>query len=255
MDKDAILKLLEAVRDGGMSVDSALGTLRNFPVEEMGFARLDHHRRLRTGMPEVVFGEGKSAQQVAAILESLAADGRVALATRVDHDKAAAVCRVLSEAVYHRDARIVQVNQSVEPEPDAPLIMVVAAGTSDLGVAEEAVITARGFANRVETLYDVGVAGVHRLLSQLEKISSATVIIVVAGMEGALPGVIAGLVDSPVIAVPTSVGYGSGRGGIAALLSMLNSCAPGMAVVNIDNGFGAGCMASTIVRSITCGGD
>ncbi len=249
MDRKAIEALLHGVRKGEISIDAAMESLRHWPVEDMDFARLDHHRPLRTGMPEVVFGEGKSAEQIVAILRKLAAGGAVAMATRVDSEKAEMIIQAIPDAVYHRQARIVQLNIAEEPAPEAGIVLVVAAGTSDLHVAEEAVITARAFGNRVETLYDVGVAGVHRLLAQRRQLATATVIVAVAGMEGALPGVVAGLVECPVIAVPTSVGYGSGKGGIAALLSMLNSCAPGLAVVNIDNGFGAGCMASTIVRT------
>ncbi len=249
MDKEDLRSLFLEVRAGSVDIDSALKVLRNWPTENMSFARLDHHRQLRTGMPEVVFGEGKNAEQIAAIMQRLAATGAVTMATRVDPEKADVVMAVIPAAVYHREARVLQLNRPAEPVSGSGLILVVAAGTSDLGVAEEAVITARGFGCRVETLYDVGIAGVHRLLEESDKLVEAAVIVAVAGMEGALPGVIAGLVDCPVIAVPTSIGYGSGRGGIAALLSMLNSCASGMAVVNIDNGFGGGCMAATIVRT------
>ena len=246
MNEENIRKLLAAVRDGGLDLDSAVERLRGFPCEEMGFARLDHHRGLRTGMPEVVFGAGKSAEQIVAIMKRLAAGGTVALATRVEAEKAAAVLAALDGAVYHAEARIVQLGRGEKPGPGP--VLVAAAGTSDIPVAEEAAVTARAFGLRVSTLYDVGVAGVHRLLSRRRDLEQAAVIIAVAGMEGALAGVIAGLVACPVIGVPTSVGYGSGAGGIAALLSMLNSCAPGLAVVNIDNGFGAAAMAAAILR-------
>ncbi len=249
MDEKSIRALLAAVKDGVLDLDSAMERLRRLPCEDMGFACVDHHRFLRTGMPEVVFGEGKSAGQIVAIMKSLAAEGTVALATRVDAEKAETVLAGLDGAVYHADARIVQVNGGGEPASDSGVVLVAAAGTSDLPVAEEAAVTARAFGCRVETVYDVGVAGVHRLLSRRRELERAAVVIAVAGMEGALPGVIAGLVEAPVIAVPTSVGYGSGAGGFAALLSMLNSCAPGMAVVNIDNGFGAASMAAAVMRA------
>lgn len=249
MDENEIKKLLAAVRDGGLGLDEAVGRLRRLPCEDMGFARVDHHRALRTGMAEVVYGEGKTAEQIVTIMRSLASGGAVALATRVDGDKAEAVLAALDGAVYHPEARIVQVNEAPRPDDAAGVVLVAAAGTSDIPVAEEAAVTARALGLRVATLYDVGIAGVHRLLSRRSELEEAAVIIAVAGMEGALPGVIAGLVEAPVVAVPTSVGYGSGAGGIAALLSMLNSCAPGMAVVNIDNGFGAASMAAAFMRS------
>ncbi|MDF1578705.1 MAG: nickel pincer cofactor biosynthesis protein LarB [Desulfurivibrionaceae bacterium] len=248
MDNRKLKELLEKVKSGDCAVDEALNSLKHLPSEALEFACVDHHRHLRTGFPEVVFGENKSAGQIVAIMEKLLAGESAALATRVDPAKAAAVLTRLPELTYHDEARMLVGNlQKVKPVGRGS-IAVVAAGTSDIPVAEEALITARSLGNEVEKLYDVGVAGIHRLFAKREILDRATVLIVVAGMEGALPSVIGGLVDKPVIAVPTSIGYGTGLGGIAALLGMLNSCAPGMAVVNIDNGFGAGCMASAINR-------
>jgi NCAIR mutase (PurE)-related protein len=218
------------------------------PTENLDFACIDHHRHLRTGFPEVVFGENKNVEQIAAIMTRMMAGTSVALATRVDPEKAAAVNIMLPELTYYKEARMLVGNFNGENCCGRGTITVVAAGTSDIPVAEEALVTARSLGNKVEKLYDVGVAGIHRLFASREMLERATVLIVVAGMEGALPSVIGGLVDKPVVAVPTSVGYGTGFGGIAALLGMLNSCAPGMAVVNIDNGFGAACMAAAINR-------
>ena len=249
MDIHKLKELLQMVKDGKCDVDEALNDLKHMPSESLDFACVDHHRHLRTGFPEVVFGENKSAGQIAAIMEKMMAGASVAMATRVDPEKAAIVLAQLAGLTYHDEARMLVGNLNGANDCGRGTITVVAAGTSDIPVAEEALITARCLGNRVEKLYDVGVAGIHRLFASKEVLDRATVLIVVAGMEGALPSVIGGLVDKPVIAVPTSVGYGTGLGGIAALLGMLNSCAPGMAVVNIDNGFGAGCMAAAINRS------
>ncbi|MBU0728663.1 MAG: nickel pincer cofactor biosynthesis protein LarB [Proteobacteria bacterium] len=251
MDEAKLKEILEAVRAGGLSVEQGFKSLKHLPSESLEFACIDHHRRIRTGMPEVVFGENKTAEQIAGIMKSLMRDSAVALATRVAADKAKAVCENLAGLIYYQESRMLVANEekvAVNPEARGT-VLVISAGTSDMPVAEEAFITARCLGNPVEKLYDVGVAGIHRLVSQMKLIEAATVLVVVAGMEGALPSVIGGLTGKPIIAVPTSVGYGTAFGGIAALLGMLNSCAPGVAVVNIDNGFGAGCMASAINRA------
>jgi len=249
MDKEKLQGLLVQVRTGACSVDEAMTALRHWPAEQMACAHLDHHRSLRTAFPEVVYGENKTAEQITAILASLLEHASPAMATRVDPAKAAVVQERLVGLTYHEQARMLVGNvRSPSLSGQAPAIVVLSAGTSDMPVAEEAAVTARSLGNRVETVYDVGVAGLHRLLSRQELLETATVLVVVAGMEGALPSVVGGLVDRPIIAVPTSVGYGTGFGGFAALLGMLNSCAPGVAVVNIDNGFGAGCIASAINR-------
>jgi hypothetical protein len=248
MDNQKLKELLEKVKSGECAIDEAVDNLKHLPAESLEFACVDHHRHLRTGFPEVVFGENKSPGQIVAIMDKLLGGTSVALATRVDPGKAAAVLARLPGLNYHEEARMLVGNFQKSKCSGRGTITVVAAGTSDIPVAEEALITARSLGNEVEKLYDVGVAGIHRLFAKREVLDRASVLIVVAGMEGALPSVIGGLVDKPVIAVPTSVGYGTGLGGIAALLGMLNSCAPGMAVVNIDNGFGAGCMAAAINR-------
>jgi hypothetical protein len=248
MDVKALEQLLQAVREGNLSVEEALQQLRALPYENLEFARIDTHRALRTGFPEVVFCQGKTPEQVLAILERLGNRHRKVLATRASPELASMVMERFPRTRYHEAARILVLGES-EPESETPqdrYVLVVAAGTSDLPVAEEAAVTASEMGSRVERLYDVGVAGLHRLLSQSEKLFAANVLVVVAGMEGALPSVVGGLVSRPVIAVPTSVGYGAHFGGLAPLLTMLNSCAPGVAVVNIDNGFGAGYLAHLI---------
>ena len=249
MDEKKLTELLNEVRRGSREVAEVVELLKQWPAERLGFACLDHHRALRTGLPEVIYGEGKSAEQVGAIFTKMAAHGRMVMATRVDHEKARQVQTALPGLVYHHQARMLT---SCAPEEIATrgrgVVGVLSAGTSDIPVAEEALVTARCLGNRVEHIYDVGVAGIHRLLAHRELLQSLSVLIVVAGMEGALPSVVGGLVDKPIIAVPTSVGYGTGFGGIAALLGMLNSCAPGISVVNIDNGFGAACVADAINR-------
>lgn len=247
MNEKELAELLAEVREGGCPVDEAVRRLRHWPAEDMDFACLDHQRHLRTGFPEVIYGEGKSSEQIAAIFEKMLKQGGVVIATRVDHAKAAAVCRIVPGLDYNQDARMIVANTSAE-KLGRGIIVVLSAGTSDIPVAAEAAATADAMGQQVESVYDVGVAGLHRLLRQRELLERAAVIIVVAGMEGALPSVVGGLVDKPVIAVPTSVGYGASFGGLAALLGMLNSCSPGVAVVNIDNGFGAGCMAAAINR-------
>jgi NCAIR mutase (PurE)-related protein len=251
MDEKHLKALLSRVGNGACSVDEAMAALKHWPTEMLGCACLDHHRPLRTGRPEVVYGENKNSRQLVEILERLVGRSPVVMATRVSAEKAAEVCGRLPALVYHNEARMLTLPLAdLAGENDRGLIALLSAGTSDIPVAEEAYITARCLGNKVEKLYDVGVAGIHRLLSRRDLLDAASVLIVVAGMEGALPSVVGGLVDKPVIAVPTSVGYGTGFGGIAALLGMLNSCAPGVAVVNIDNGFGAGCMASAINRNM-----
>jgi len=249
MDEKALRTLLTRVSKGDCSPDEAVESLRHWPAEQLACAHLDHHRGLRTGLPEVVYGENKSAGQIAEILAGLLRQSGPAMATRVSLDKARVVQARVDGLVYHEAARMLVGNPAVcNDEGEPGIIVVLAAGTSDIPVAEEARVTAASLGNRVEQVYDVGVAGIHRLLARRELLQAARVLVVVAGMEGALPSVVGGLVASPVIAVPTSIGYGTGFGGIAALLGMLNSCAPGVAVVNIDNGFGAGCVAAAINR-------
>jgi pyridinium-3,5-biscarboxylic acid mononucleotide synthase len=238
--------LLRDVARGDLSADEALGRLRDLPVQDLGFARVDTHRALRHGTAEAVFCPGKTAEQVVAILRRLALDHDNVLATRADPTTMAAVAASGLAHRLHPEARVAVVNP--KPVGTIGLIAVVSAGTADLPVAEEAVVVAEAMGNRVERLLDCGVAGLHRLVSHLDVLHEANAIVVVAGMEGALPSVVAGLVDRPVIAVPTSVGYGASFGGLAALLAMLSSCAPGISVVNIDNGYGAAVQASQINR-------
>ncbi len=245
-DEARLRNLLERVQTGEVSVAAALDWLRDLPYEDLGFARVDHHRALRRGVPETVFCEGKTPQQVANILERLAARHEQVLATRSDPQIFEAVRAVLPSATYHPLGRVIVVGEMPPVAPDAPYVLVVTAGTSDLPVAEEAALTARACGSRVERLTDVGVSGLHRLLDARQLLQGANVVIVAAGMEGALPSVVGGLVACPVIAVPTSIGYGASFGGLAALLAMLNSCAPGVTVVNIDNGYGAGYSAHII---------
>jgi NCAIR mutase (PurE)-related protein len=247
-----LLDLFNAVRDGTTTPQAASEIvereLRAAPLEELGFARVDTHRPLRQGFPEVIFGLGKTPAQVAAIAERIVARGQSLLVTRATRELFDGVLTVVPDAVFHEQARAIT-RPHGEVTPGQGTVMIACAGTSDVPVAEEAAVTAEVMGNRVDRLYDVGVAGIHRLLREHERLRQARVIVVVAGMEGALPSVVAGLVSAPVIAVPTSVGYGASFGGIAALLAMLNSCANGVAVVNIDNGFGAACMASAITHS------
>jgi NCAIR mutase (PurE)-related protein len=239
------IKLLEKFRAGGVGRDEVLRAFQAAPVADLGFAQVDTHRALRKGFPEVIFGAGKTPEQVLKIAGRLLANEQNVLATRVTAEHARVLRKRFKRAVHHELARCVTIEK--KPLPKRPgTIAVACAGTSDLPVAEEAAVTAEIMGNRVERLCDVGVAGVHRLLSRLETIQRANVVVVVAGMEGALPSVVAGLVSRPVIAVPTSIGYGASFGGLAALLGMLNSCGSGVTVVNIDNGFGAGYAASQI---------
>jgi hypothetical protein len=245
MDRSKIETLLNEVREGRTGVAEALERLRKLPFEDLGFAKLDHHRALRTGMPEVILAESKTPAQVAAIFAGMAKAGGNVLATRASNEVYAAVRTEEPRAEFHEAAHAITLRQT-EPAAGKGTVGVVCAGTSDLPVAEEAAVTARLMGNTVELVADVGVAGLHRLLAQQNTLQSARVLIVCAGMEGALPTVVGGLVNAPVIAVPTSVGYGASLGGVAALLGMLNTCAPNVSVVNIDNGFGAACIASLI---------
>ena len=248
MNLNALRELLDGVRNGIVSTDAALDRLKSLPFEDMGHAVIDSHRELRQGFPEVILGEGKSAVQIISIIEKLRSNGSSILATRIDAAKAEAIIKAVPSVQYNSDARTLAFTEGGFEEKGKGIIMVISAGTSDIPVAEEAAVTASMMGNRVDRLYDVGVAGIHRLFSHRERITSASVLIVCAGMEGALPSVVGGIVARPVIAVPTSVGYGTSFGGISALLGMLNSCAPAVTVVNIDNGFGAGYVASLINR-------
>ncbi len=244
MDEHQLKIMLRAVRTGKLDVEAAIARLRTLPYEDLGFAAVDHHRSLRQGFPEVIFCEGKTAAQVVAIARGLLRNGSALLATRVGRDVARGLKRLDRRAVFHEAARCVVIQRRRAKRRGE--ILVVTAGTSDIPVAEEARVTADVMGSRVEVLYDVGVAGIHRVLGRHERLRSARVLVVVAGMDGALPSVVGGVVDRPVVAVPTSRGYGASFGGLAALLTMLNSCAAGVGVVNIDNGFGAGCLAHRI---------
>lgn len=247
MTEDQIRKILEEFKTGALSGDEALHRLRSLPFEDLGFANIDHHRSLRQGFPEVIFGGGKTVDQVGRIVESMYKHDHNVLITRSCEAHFERVKQLAPEAEFHEIARtisIVKTNKIL----GKGTVMVVSAGTSDMPVAEEAIVTLRVMGNHVDFLYDVGVAGLHRLLDRRDRLAQARVVIVVAGMEGALPSVVGGLVSVPVIAVPTSVGYGASFNGIAALLGMLNSCASNVTVVNIDNGFGAAVVASLINR-------
>ena len=244
MDREKVKELLEAVASGALRPEQAMARLRDLPVDDLGFARVDLHRSLRHGVPEAVFCQGKTPAQVVAIASRLAAGHDNVLATRADAAVVAALEASGLPLRIHAEARLVVIKP--RPQEAAGLIVVVSAGTSDMPVAEEAAVTAETMGNRVERIFDCGVAGLHRLVPHLDRLNEANAIIAVAGMEGALPTVIGGLVDRPVIAVPTSVGYGASFGGVAALLAMLNSCAPGVSVVNIDNGYGAAAQANQI---------
>jgi NCAIR mutase (PurE)-related protein len=247
MERDGLRRLLGRVRAGKTTVAEAMEALRHGPVTDMGFAAVDLHRALRRGFPEVVYGAGKTIGQIEGIVRSLNAAGQTVLVTRVGPDVHRALVGAFPRLEHHAAARAV-VLPAGRRRRGRPGIVVMSAGTSDLPVAEEAVLTATVMGHDVKRVYDVGVAGLHRLMAHRETLLSARVIVVIAGMEGALPSVVAGLVDCPVIGVPTSTGYGTGAGGWAALMAMLNSCASGVAVVNIDNGFGAGCLAALINR-------
>jgi pyridinium-3,5-biscarboxylic acid mononucleotide synthase len=250
MDTSDIQRLLETVQAGKLSVAQAVAQLRHMPFEDLGFAKIDHHRGLRQGFAEVVYAKGKTPQQVVAIVRGLLRPRTThnVLITRADASIFHAVRRLSRAAKYHKLSGAITIRRNREIVGKG-MVLVIAAGTSDIPVAEEALVTLEIMGNRVESLYDVGVAGLHRLLHRRETIAKARVIVCVAGMEGALPSVVGGLVAAPVIAVPTSVGYGASFGGVAALLGMLNSCASNVCVVNIDNGFGGGYVASTINRA------
>jgi NCAIR mutase (PurE)-related protein len=250
MRDDYLRDLVNKIKNGEIDTDSALKKLKTLPFEDIGFAKVDNHRCLRQGFPEVIYGEGKTKEQIRQIIDVLVKEGgNDALVTRTNREVFKHVRKKYEKTVYNEQARMIVIRKRKKnSQVNTGLILVISAGTSDIPVAEEAAVVAEVMGNKVKRLYDVGVAGIHRLLSNVDLIMSAAVLIVVAGMEGALPSVVGGLVDKPVIAVPTSVGYGASFGGISALLGMLNSCTAGVAVVNIDNGFGAGYIANSINR-------
>lgn len=249
MNDNNLKELLDSVRSGAVSVDEATARLRKLPFEDLGFAKVDLHRAVRHGAPEVIFCPGKTPPQIVEIMRTLKRHGQQVLATRAGREVWEAVGREFPDLVYYEDARLIAGPELREEERGEGLVLVIAAGTSDRPVAEEALLTARSCGSRAETIHDVGVAGLHRLLAHVDRLQQARALVVVAGMEGALPSVVGGLVRAPVIAVPTSVGYGASFGGLAALLGMLNSCSSNVTVVNIDNGFGAGYVASLINRN------
>jgi NCAIR mutase (PurE)-related protein len=248
MDKNMLLKLLESVAEGRVSADDGAEKLQHMAFEDITYAHIDHHRSLRKGFPEVIYGEGKTADQIAGIMEKMVDQENIILVTRTNPQKAESLLSRFPQAVYHADARMIVMELNPVSVQGRGLILIISAGTSDIPVAQEAFLTARAMGNDVNTIFDVGVSGIHRLLNHKDLIDQAAVLIVVAGMEGALPSVVAGMVARPVIAVPTSVGYGVNLGGLTALFAMLNSCSSNVAVVNIDNGFGAGYMAAMINR-------
>ncbi|MEW6378099.1 MAG: nickel pincer cofactor biosynthesis protein LarB [bacterium] len=244
MNPARIRSILESLQKGDINLDEALGELKNLPYEDLVFAKLDHHRHLRRGFPEAVFCPGKTLEQIVHIAQRIIAAGSTLLATKADPQIYEAIKAIASDALFYPQGRMIVVQK--EPLPPKGQVMVLSAGTADIPIAQEAAITARVHGSRVTNLFDVGVAGIHRLLDHQHLLDEARVIVVVAGMEGALASVVGGLVNKPVIAVPTSIGYGASFGGVAALLSMLNSCVGGVAVVNIDNGYSAGCIAHLI---------
>jgi len=246
MNIDKLHELLRSVADGTTSIDAASDVIKRLPFEDIDFAHIDHHRSLRKGFPEVIFGQGKTAPQIIGILEKMRSQESIVLVTRVRADKAEPIIAAFTDATYDADARMIVLGKSDQPPKGRGEILVISAGTSDIPIAKEAQLTAEAMGNQVTALYDVGVAGIHRLLAYRDLIEKASVLVVVAGMEGALPSVVAGMVRRPVIAVPTSIGYGASLGGLTALFGMLNSCSSNVAVVNIDNGFGAGYMAAII---------
>jgi pyridinium-3,5-biscarboxylic acid mononucleotide synthase len=248
MTEEQLRQILGDLKSGALTDDQALERLRNLPFEDLGFANVDHHRTLRQGFPEVIFGAGKSADHVARIVGAMMAGRHNILVTRANKEQYERVREVEPSAEFHETARVIVVHRD-DAIRGKGTVMVISAGTSDIPVAEEASVTLKVMGNTVETLYDVGVSGLHRLLGRRDRLTAARVLIVVAGMEGALPSVVGGLVSVPVIAVPTSIGYGASFGGVTALLSMLNSCASNVTVVNIDNGFGAAMVASLINRA------
>lgn len=245
MNTESLRLLLENIKDGNISIDKAMDELKTLPFEDLGFAKIDHHRNIRNGYPEVIYCQGKTIDQIKVIVNKLMEKNNNIMATRADKNVYEGIKEITEDSVYHEAARIVVVKKR-EIIKTEKIISIITAGTSDIPVAEEAAVTAEVMGNTVERIYDVGVAGIHRLFANFEMINRANVLVVVAGMEGALASVVGGLVDKPVIAVPTSIGYGANFGGLAPLLTMLNSCASGVGVVNIDNGFGAGYLASMI---------
>jgi hypothetical protein len=246
MNIETLTQILSMVADRELPVSQAADQLKHLSFEDIGCAHVDHHRALRKGFPEVIFGQGKTSEQIIAILEKLEQSENIVLVTRIDNQKAEAVLSRFPNAQYFDDARLLKIEKRAPEITGLGTILILSAGTSDIPVVMEAFLTAKAMGNQVKTLFDVGVAGIHRLFAHQKELESASVIIVAAGMEGALPSVVGGLVKAPVIAVPTSVGYGTSFNGMTALLGMLNSCSSNIAVVNIDNGFGAGYMASTI---------
>ena len=245
MDKDRIQELLEGVREGRVEIADALQMLKKLPFEDLDFAKIDTPRHLRNGFSEVIYAKGKTVEQIKSIVGRAAGGSRCLLATKAGREVYEGIREVRPDAVYHEMAQIVVIGEPPNPT-STKTVAVVCAGTSDLPIAEEAAVTAAAMGNEVVRIYDVGVAGLHRLFGSLDTLLDANVVVVVAGMDGALPSVIGGLVDKPIVAVPTSVGYGANFGGLAPLLTMLNSCSPGVSVVNIDNGFGAGFFASMV---------
>lgn len=248
MNRHTLKKLLASVAAGETAVQEACDRIKDIPVEDIGFAHIDHHRSLRKGFPEVIYGEGKTGAQIDGIIERMAVQDDTILVTRIDAEKAAPLLEKYPVATYHEDARILALAPEKIKTEGLGTILVISAGTSDIPVAREAYLTARYMGSPVESIFDVGVAGIHRLFAHREAIEAARVLVVVAGMEGALPSVVAGLVSRPVIGVPTSIGYGVNMGGMTALFAMLNSCSSNVSVVNIDNGFGAGYLAAIMNR-------
>ncbi|MCC3145502.1 nickel pincer cofactor biosynthesis protein LarB [Halanaerobium sp. Z-7514] len=249
MNKEFLKEILKKVKSGEIEVDKAADSLKDLPYKDLGYARVDHHRSIRNGFPEVIYCEGKSLDEIEGIVAEMLKHNNNILASRATKEVYQRIKEIAPDAVYHERPKMVFIEKNKLQKTKAK-ILVVSGGTSDMPVAEEAVVTAKALGTQVDSLYDVGVAGLHRLLGSLEKLDEADVIIVVAGMEGALASVVGGLVDKPVIAVPTSVGYGANFGGLSSLLTMINSCASGVGVVNIDNGFGAAYLASTIILQI-----
>lgn len=246
MNQDNLIKVLGMVAKGSLSIDKAVEQLKDISFEDIDFAHIDHHRSLRKGFPEVIFGQGKTSKQIIGIMEKMIIYEDIILVTRIEQEKAHKITSVFKDAQYFKGANFLWLKKKEPKITGSGTILILSAGTSDIPVAQEALLTAKAMGNMVDSIYDVGVAGIHRLFAHEEQISNAAVIVVVAGMEGALPSVVAGMVKAPVIAVPTSIGYGTSFGGMTALLGMLNSCSSNIAVVNIDNGFGAGFMASSI---------
>jgi len=246
MNQNNLTKILSMVAKGSLTVDNAVQQCKNISFEDIDFAHIDHHRSLRKGFPEVIFGQGKTSKQIIGIMEKMIIHEDIILVTRLEQEKAKKIISAFKDAQYFQEANFLWLKKKEPKITGLGKILILSAGTSDIPVSQEAFLTAKAMGNRVESIHDVGVAGIHRLFAHEKQISSAAVIVVAAGMEGALPSVVAGMVKAPVIALPTSIGYGTSFGGMTALLGMLNSCSSNIAVVNIDNGFGAGFMASSI---------